>query len=368
MSDLNEESFAAELQKIFLEETQESLDDTEAAFVAMEVNPDDAAKIDSIFRVVHTIKGSAHMAGFVQLGHFAHSFEALLDSLRNKKLRVNAEIVDVLLAGNDCLRAFVAALKEDVNATVDCSSVEAKVTAILGSAAAPIMAQTPPVVQSVTNKLGNQVGVNNLNQGSPVAAATASATLTKRNILVCDDDEDIRDILQMALEGEGYAVTTAEHGKDALRVMKLQAFDLIFTDYNMPDLNGLEFIRAVRKFNYSMPIIVVSGASSRDLIKEYMKLGVGEFIDKPFTVEAVAFAAKRALRARGLQESMMSLTRLCFRIFVSVQRMEAMQLANGISEARTKEGRRLSDLMSDMKQFTAKLLELEKNDMDEAES
>jgi CheY-like chemotaxis protein len=297
------------------------------------------------------------MAGFVQLGHFAHSFEALLESLRNKKLRVNAEIVDVLLAGNDCLRTFVAALKNDANAVVDCASVEAKVIAILGGTAAPIAVEAKSVVQAVISKVDKQVDASNLPNASLVGVAAAPRIIAKRNILVCDDDADIRDLLQMALEDEGYAVATANNGEDALRVMKLQAFDIIFTDYKMPDMNGLEFVQAVRQFNPLMPIIVVSGASSRKLIKEFFKFGVGEFIDKPFSNDAVVFAAGRAIRARSLQESMLGLTRLCFRVYVSVQRMDSMQPVGAASSDLVKESKHLSDLMLEMKQHTAKLLE-----------
>jgi len=85
---MNDASFEIELQDTFLTEAEEMLEDTESAFVAIEANPDDAAKIDKIFRLVHTIKGSAHMAGFVGFGNFAHSFETLLGALRDKKLLV----------------------------------------------------------------------------------------------------------------------------------------------------------------------------------------------------------------------------------------------------------------------------------------
>ncbi len=124
---MNDASFAAELQRVSLNEAQEILEDTEAAFMKIESNPDDAKTIDKIFRLVHPIKGSAQVAGFVELGNFTHTFENLLGLIRDRKLAVTADVADNLLAGNDSLRLFVAELKKSANADVNCDQVSQRI-------------------------------------------------------------------------------------------------------------------------------------------------------------------------------------------------------------------------------------------------
>ncbi|MCX6128274.1 MAG: response regulator, partial [Proteobacteria bacterium] len=286
MADKSEESFAAELQSIFLTETHEMLDDTEAAFMQIEENPDDDAKIDKIFRLVHTIKGSAHVAGFTQLGNFSHSFETLLAAIREKKLKVEPSIVDILLAGNDCIRLFVDTLRQDPSSQLDVAAIESKIR----SAYTVTGAEKPnPPPQPAKVESHSKVPASNI-QPLPLGNADNSSSLVradKRNILICDDDEDILEILADLVESGGHRVVRVMNGLEALKAMRSESFDVIVSDLKMPEMDGEEFVREVRKFNHLIPIIIISGFSSRDNLKTFVQLGVDEFIDKPFNDEMV---------------------------------------------------------------------------------
>ena len=83
MKHMNEASFEAELRDVFLAEAEEIIEDAEKALMEIEENPDNFQKIDLIFRLIHTIKGSALVAGFKQLGEFAHKFETVLGKIRD---------------------------------------------------------------------------------------------------------------------------------------------------------------------------------------------------------------------------------------------------------------------------------------------
>lgn len=87
----------------FIKETMEELDGLDAQFISLEKNPKDSDVINSIFRTVHSIKGSASFFNLNHIRNFAHKFENLLDELRKGKRTVTSEIVDLLLKGKDCL-------------------------------------------------------------------------------------------------------------------------------------------------------------------------------------------------------------------------------------------------------------------------
>lgn len=97
----------------------------------------------------------------------------------------------------------------------------------------------------------------------------------EKNILVVDDDEGIRETLQMAFALEGYSVTTAANGKEALEILAKPSahYGLILLDLMMPVMNGWDFIEEVKKHDYSkIPIILMTAYSDRvkniDIVKE----------------------------------------------------------------------------------------------------
>ena len=100
------------LLKSFLVETGEGLSQMEQAVLALEAHPDDAELIQTIFRVVHTIKGNAGILELPKFQSFAHTLENLLDEIRNQDLTVTAQIVDLFLSSLDVLREMTAGAGE----------------------------------------------------------------------------------------------------------------------------------------------------------------------------------------------------------------------------------------------------------------
>src|SRR5690349_18626923 len=86
------------------------------------------------------------------------------------------------------------------------------------------------------------------------APSTAAPT-----ILVVDDDEDVRELLRRTLAKAGFAVVTAIHGADALRVFRSQPFNMVVTDVIMPEMDGLELIRVLRREQSFVNIVAMSG-------------------------------------------------------------------------------------------------------------
>ncbi len=121
-------------------------------------------------------------------------------------------------------------------------------------------------------------------------------------VLVAEDDKYIRDGLREILETEGYIVIVASNGKEALDLFKTQKPDFICLDIMMPEMNGYDVCREVRKVNSNIPVIFIS-AKSEEIDKVLgLELGADDFIVKPFGVKEV-IARIRAVTRRVFNSS-----------------------------------------------------------------
>jgi DNA-binding NtrC family response regulator len=109
----------------------------------------------------------------------------------------------------------------------------------------------------------------------------------KQTILVIDDESDICSSLQKRLMMEGYNVLTASDGRKGLRVYHDHPVDLVITDVLMPELDGLEVVRTLRRLSTSLPIIAMSGGGKRDLdfLLEAAEFGATRTFSKPFRMD-----------------------------------------------------------------------------------
>jgi len=115
-------------------------------------------------------------------------------------------------------------------------------------------------------------------------------------ILIIDDEESIRTVLQVALERAGYQVLTAENGKHGLRLLEHQAVDLILVDILMPEIDGLELIRFLRKARPACKIIAISGGSGEwDYLDAAIYFGAHNTLNKPFSLQALLDAVSSQL-------------------------------------------------------------------------
>ncbi len=109
----------------------------------------------------------------------------------------------------------------------------------------------------------------------------------KQNILVIDDEPAICKSVQERLTMEGYKVWTAPNGRKGLGLYHDHSFDLVITDVLMPELDGLEVVRMLRRLSTSLPIIAMSGGGKRDLdfLVEAGEFGATRTISKPFRLD-----------------------------------------------------------------------------------
>ncbi|MCX5685086.1 MAG: response regulator, partial [Planctomycetota bacterium] len=119
--------------------------------------------------------------------------------------------------------------------------------------------------------------------------------IAPKRILVIDDDEAVRRSCQRILTDRGYDVETAASGKDGLARARCGYFDCALVDLKMPDLDGMEIIRATRQDRSNMALLIITGYGHLDSAAEAVRLGVADYLRKPFTPDEVAQAVGRAL-------------------------------------------------------------------------
>ncbi len=105
------------------------------------------------------------------------------------------------------------------------------------------------------------------------------------NILVVDDDETMRALLDAALCREGFQVQQASSGKKAYEEISKFKFDMVVMDYDMPDMTGLDTMLRLKAENITLPpTLILSAKGSPDLVKQFIDAGAKDFMVKPFTV------------------------------------------------------------------------------------
>lgn len=109
-------------------------------------------------------------------------------------------------------------------------------------------------------------------------------------VLVLDDSKTMLRIITNTLKRIGVDnVTTAEDGVLGLETYNksIEQFDIILTDWNMPNMNGLDFVKAIRKINKDIPIVMITTEGGKMSVIEALKAGVNQYIVKPFTPQVL---------------------------------------------------------------------------------
>lgn len=118
------------------------------------------------------------------------------------------------------------------------------------------------------------------------------------NILVVDDEPGIRDFVRRVLELEGYGVSTASDGPEALALMQRQAPDVVLLDLKMPGMAGPTVLKKIRKAHGALPVIIITGYPDSDLMAEALRYAPVLMLPKPVEQDQVLEAVGVALHGR----------------------------------------------------------------------
>jgi two-component system, chemotaxis family, chemotaxis protein CheY len=120
------------------------------------------------------------------------------------------------------------------------------------------------------------------------------------NILIVDDSFPMRAVIKKVIKASGFAIGElfeAGNGKEALQVLDDHWLDLVLTDYNMPDMNGLELLKTMKHNDTlaDIPVVIVTTDGSDRRLEEFLKTGAAAYIKKPFTPEQIKAHLNRLL-------------------------------------------------------------------------
>jgi two-component system response regulator PilR (NtrC family) len=123
------------------------------------------------------------------------------------------------------------------------------------------------------------------------------------NILVVDDENSMREFLEIMLNKEGYQVATAAGGGEAIDLLKKSDFDLVITDIRMKEIDGLEVLKKCKELHPNTIVILISAYASTSTAVEAMKWGAYDYLPKPFKVREIKAVIRDALETAEAQES-----------------------------------------------------------------
>ena len=122
------------------------------------------------------------------------------------------------------------------------------------------------------------------------------------NILVIDDDQGMREFLEILLIREGYEVASASGGKEAIGLCKKHKFDLAITDLKMPRVNGIDVLKSIKEISPKTMVILITAYASGETAVTAMKEGAYDYLEKNFDVEELKAVIKDALSKKGIKE------------------------------------------------------------------
>lgn len=135
---------------------------------------------------------------------------------------------------------------------------------------------------------------------------------TKATVLIVDDEESILETLSSILEDEGYEVSTASSGEDALTHFGKISPEVVLLDVWMSGIDGIETLKKIKEISKETPVIMISGHSTIDTAVHAIKLGAYDFLEKPLSLEKVLILTRRALEKQRLEKENIALKSTIF--------------------------------------------------------
>jgi DNA-binding NtrC family response regulator len=129
-------------------------------------------------------------------------------------------------------------------------------------------------------------------------------------ILIVEDRDSLRRMLELALGQEGYEVATAADGRAGMRLLAERPFDFVLTDLKLPDVSGIEVLEASRAAQPRVPVVVLTGYGTVGAAVEAMKLGAYDFLEKPLEIDDLTRLIERAIGERDEDEDAVTVFRI----------------------------------------------------------
>jgi len=132
--------------------------------------------------------------------------------------------------------------------------------------------------------------------------APSAAPSAKVRILVVDDEPSMREMLRIVLRRDGYEVLIAENGRDAIEQLRKSSFDMLLSDIKMPDVNGVDVLRAAKEMNREIVAFMMTAYASASTAVEAMRLGAVDYFTKPFSMDELRLKIRQHLETHRLKQ------------------------------------------------------------------
>jgi DNA-binding NtrC family response regulator len=126
--------------------------------------------------------------------------------------------------------------------------------------------------------------------------------MKKSSILLIDDDDSLRRVMEFSLTEAGHRVRAAASGEDGLRLFEQETFDAVITDITMPGMSGMEVLAKVRQREADIPVIIITAYGTIESAVEAMKQGAFDYITKPVSRDELRLTLEKAIRMRRLEK------------------------------------------------------------------
>jgi chemotaxis protein histidine kinase CheA len=264
---MSENDFLFEVQELFLTESAELVEQMESCFLIMESEPDNEDNLQTIFRLAHNIKGSAAAVGFQGLSKFAHQIEDLLVRIKNREIPISPAVITLLLKSKDRLSEYIVKLSKEGSGSLDTEDLVEAIKALID----PVSSVPSQAVQETFEQHFDN------------------------SVLIVDDEEDIRVIFKARLSRYVSEVYVSSDGFGALSIIQNKHIDLVFIDIKMPDMDGITLFKKIIGISPDTLCIFISSHGNRENIKEALKFGAYDFMEKPIELELVDNCVARCL-------------------------------------------------------------------------
>jgi two-component system response regulator PilR (NtrC family) len=148
-----------------------------------------------------------------------------------------------------------------------------------------------------------------MTQSTTNPPASAPPVAGKPRILIVDDEPSMREMLRIVLRRDGYDVIVAENGKQAIEHLRREPVDLLLSDIRMPDVSGVDVLRAAKDLNRDVVAFMMTAFASTETAVEAMRLGAVDYLTKPFSMDELRLKVRQHLETHRLKQENVLLKR-----------------------------------------------------------
>lgn len=341
---MNDEEFKRKLQQEFLSEASELIEEIEDILSTIRDPDGFSQQVHILFRLVHTIKGSAYTACLESLGEFVHHVEHLLSEVREGNVTYDEDIIDVLLSSVDTIRDIVGCLQNNMTDLPDTTTLVKKINQFLGKDG--LHASHKPNESKQTfgyftdddaeqSPKAWEIFEENVSQNTTVKSEQPDSggeqpeflrclptrELSEINILICDDDDKTGEALQDDLSFMDFKSHYCSNVEDAMKEFEKGIYNLVITDIKMSPYDGVEFVRRIRLKDKKIPVIAISGAQGFGELIALVELGIQDYIVKPWSSEELKFKVFKSVRQDIINKIVMKMTGSFFHSNLLIERI-----------------------------------------------